>query len=209
MIKFNFFYLVLAIFVFGFISEKLLSLDILLMNSLAEQFTQKQINDYFILKNKWEWLSYIAIPILLFVKVTLIAAVLDLGCYISEKNIKYKKLFSIVVKAEFIFLSVIVFKTIWFYFFQTNHTLEDLQYFYPFSLLNIVRFEGLELWFIYPLQVVNLFELAYWIFLAYLLDKELKTLKGKHTGIKIVSGSYGVGLLIWVVGVMFLTFNMS
>lgn len=64
---------------------------------------------------------------------------------------------------------VIVFKIAWFYFFQLNYTLEDIQYFYPFSALNIVGYEGLQPWFVYPIQVLNLFELAYWFILAYLI----------------------------------------
>lgn len=104
---------------------------------------------------------------------------------------------------------VIVFKTVWFYFFQADYNLEDLQYFYPLSALNIIGYEGLQPWFIYPFQVLNLFELAYWLILAYLIDKELGIDKKKDTGIKIVASSYGVSLLIWVVGIMFFTLNMS
>ena len=87
------------------------------------------------------------------------------------------------------------------------YTLEDLQYFYPFSTLNIIGYEGLEPWFIYPLQVLNLFELVYWLLLGYGLSKSLKTSMDAAMG--IVVSSYGVGLLIWVVAVMFLTLNMS
>jgi len=104
-------------------------------------------------------------------------------------------------------LLVIIFKTAWFYFFQTDYNLEDLQYFYPLSALNIVGYEGLQPWFIYPVQVFNLFELAYWVILAYLIDKELN--ENTVKGMSIVASSYGVSLLIWVVGVMFFTLNMS
>jgi hypothetical protein len=47
-------------------------------------------------------------------------------------------LWGFVIIAEFVFLLVPIFKIIWFYFFQTNYTLEDIQYFYPLSALNIV-----------------------------------------------------------------------
>ncbi len=62
-------------------------------------------------------------------------------------------------------------------------------------------------WFIYPFQVFNLFELAYWFILAYLIGKELN--ENTDKGFSIVASSYGVSLLIWVVGVMFFTLNMS
>ena len=120
---------------------------------------------------------------------------------------KYRKIFNIVLQAEFIFILVTLTKVGWFYFFKSDYNLEDWQHFYPLSALSIVGYEGLQAWFIYPFQVLNLFELAYWLTLAYLLGKELKIKADK--GFSIVASSYGVALLIWVVGVMFFTLNMS
>ena len=202
-----FFILVLLSFLLGLISKNLLKLDDLLINTLAEQFSYEQIQETLDFQKKWRWLGYLFMPLIVLLKVSIIAAILDIGCFFFEKNIKYKQLFNIVVKAEFVFLLVIVFKTIWFYVFQQEYTLEDLQYFYPLSALNIIGYKGLEPWYIYPLQVLNLFELIYWLILAYLLGKTLKVSTNK--GFSIVASSYGIGLTIWVVGVMFLTLNIN
>ena len=107
----------------------------------------------------------------------------------------------------FIFLLVPILKIIWFYFFQTNYTLEDIQYFYPLSALNIIGYAGLEPWLIYPLQILNLFELAYIIYLAYQIGKVTST--NTDTGFKIMMYSYVPTLLLWVCVVMFLTLSMS
>jgi hypothetical protein len=72
------------------------------------------------------------------------AAVLDIGPYFFSKNKNTFKLWGFVIIAEFVFLLVPIFKIIWFYFFQTNYTLEDIQYFYPLSALNIVDYKELE-----------------------------------------------------------------
>lgn len=152
-------------------------------------------------------MTYLIILISLLIKISIISTILDVGCFFFGKEIKYKKLFNIVVKAEFIFLLVIVFKTVWFYVFQQDYNLEDLQYFYPLSALNIIGYESLQTWFIYPFQVLNLFELAYWFILAYLIGKELN--ENTDKGFSIVASSYGLSLLIWVVGVMFFTLNIS
>jgi|TARA_B110000259_G_C13995603_1_gene394275 hypothetical protein len=194
-------------FILAIISKKLLNSDELLINSLIEQFTNEQIESFLDFQEKWEWVSYCLIPLFLVLKISIIAAIIDIGCFFFNQEIKYKKLFNIVVKAEFIFLLVIIFKTTWFYIFQQNYTLEDLQYFYPLSALNIVGYQGLETWFIYPFQVLNLFEIAYWFILSYLIGKEINYTTEK--GFSIVASSYGIGLLILVVGVMFLTLNMS
>ena len=202
-----FFILIITSILLSILSQHLLDIDILVINSLAEQLTTEQIKIIINIQEKWQWLGHLLIPLLLLLKTAIIATILDLGCFLFGKEIKYKKLFNLVVKAEFIFLLVILVKTAWFYFFQTNYSLEDLQYFYPLSALSIIGYEGLQPWFVYPFQVLNLFELAYWFILAYLLGKELESTTDK--GLSIVASSYGVGLLIWVVGVMFLTLNMS
>jgi len=191
----------------SYFSTIILNVEDLVKQSLLDYLTSEQIDDSLNLRSKWEILGYLIIPILLFLKMSIIAAVLDIGCFFFEQEIKYKKLLNIVVKAEFIFLLVTIFKTVWFYFFQPNFTLEDLQNFYPLSALNIIGYEGLQPWLIYPSQVLNLFELAYWFVLAYLIGKELN--ENTDKGFSIVASSYGVSLLIWVIGVMFLTLNMS
>lgn len=192
--------------ILNYLSQNILNTEDLLVTSLAEQLTNKQIEDILNFKEKWNWINYVLLPLMLLIKTSIIAAILDVGCFFFNKEIKYKKLLNIVIKAEFIFLLVIVFKTAWFYFFQTNYNLEDLQYFYPLSALNIIGYEGLQPWFIYPFQVLNIFELVYWFILAYLIGKELN--ENTDKGFSIVASSYGVSLLIWVVGVMFFTLNM-
>lgn len=179
----------------------------LTLNSLAEQITRTELKKLIDARQKWQWIGYLLIPLLLLIKTSLISGVLDIGCFFFGEEIKYTKLFNIVIRAEFVFLLVIVFKTAWFHFFQTNYNLDDLQYFYPLSALNIVGYDGLQPWFIYPFQVLNLFELAYWFILAYLIGKELN--ENTDRGFSIVASSYGVSLLIWVIDVMFFTLNMS
>ncbi|WP_159948205.1 hypothetical protein [Polaribacter septentrionalilitoris] len=189
------------------LNKEFLNIENLIFNSMIENYTETEVRDIINYKEKLKWLSYLVIPLLLIIKISITSMALDVGCFIFGKNVKYKKLFNIVVRAEFIFLLVIIFKTSWFYLFQTNYTLEDLQNFYPLSALNIIGYKGLDPWFIYPFQVLNLFEIAYWFILAYLISKEINETTEK--GFSIVASSYGVGLLIWVVSVVFLTLNMS
>ncbi|QMU64206.1 MAG: hypothetical protein GKR88_07835 [Flavobacteriaceae bacterium] len=205
--NYRFLLLILLTFVLTILSKELLNTDGLVANSLAEQLTSEQLNKILNFNKKWQWIGYTLIPILLLIKISIIAAILDAGCFFFNKEAKYKSLFYIVTQAEFVFLLVIIFKTGWFYIFKQNYTLEDLQYFYPLSALNIVGYESLQIWFIYLFQTLNLFELAYWFILSYFLGKELKITTNK--GLSIVVSSYGVALLIWIVGIMFFTLNMS
>ena len=203
----------LSLFI-GILSNSLLKFELLFINSLSETLTQNQIEEYLSIQKKWKWLSYTIMPIILLIKTSLITSLIYIGTFFYSKNkVTFKQLFNAVVKAEFVFLGVGVLKIVWFYFFQTSYTLEDLQYFYPLSALNIVGYKGLDNWFIYPLQVLNLFELAYWLLLSYFIGKLAFTEKDKgkpmDLGFKIVASSYGSALLLWVVVVMFFTLNYS
>ncbi|SHL85636.1 hypothetical protein [Flavobacterium chilense] len=187
--------------------KKTVCLDKLLYNSLSEQLTSIQIEKIFEFQEKWQWINYIFLPILILIKTSIIATIIYIGLFLSNKNLKFNVILNIVLKAEFIFLLVPIFKMIWFYFFQTNYTLEDIQYFYPLSALNITGYKGLETWFIYPFQVLNLFELIYIIYLGFEIGKVTHT--NTDSGLKIVGLSYVPSLLLWVATVMFFTLNYA
>lgn len=189
------------------ILKRVLHFDDLLYNSLSEQLTSQQIEDFLGLQRKWQWIGYLFILIFLLIKTIVIATILYIGLFFSNKDLKLNTLWNIVIKAEFIFLLVPVFKIIWFYYFQTNYTLEDIQNFYPLSALNILDYKGLESWFIYSFQTLNFFELAYIIYLGYQIGK-LNNTTTDH-GLKVAAYSYLPALLLWVVTITFFTLNYS
>ena len=69
-----------------------------------------------------------------------------------------------------------VFKILWFLFIQTEFSLEDLQQFMPLSLQSMLD-TTIPLWALYPLQLLNGFEVFYWIVLILLLNQATKTKK--------------------------------
>jgi hypothetical protein len=193
-----------------FISEMLnyiLGTDKLLQNSLSEQLTARQIEKYIEMKEKWRYFSYVFIAIYMLLKTSIIASTLYIGVFFRNKDNSFNKLWDIVLNAEFIFLLVPIFKTVWLYFFESQFTLEDVQYFFPLSLLNIGGYEHLEPWLMYPLQTFNLFELTYIIYLGYQLGSLTQT--NPDTGLKIVAYSYVPALVLWITFIMFLTLNYN
>ncbi len=191
----------------GYFSSELLETRELYTTSLSESFTHEQIQKILNLQSKWEWVGYLILPALLLIKLSIIAAIIDVGLFFYDKKVAYGKLFNIAVKAEYIFLLVIVVKTAWLYFFVKDFSFQEIQDFYPFSVLHLVGAEGIDRWYLYPLQILNVFELAYWVVLAYLLGKAVPVKVEK--AFEIVVCSYGVGFFIWVIGIMFLVLNMS
>lgn len=197
----------LCMLCFGIISQGILDTQTLFVNSLADVYTQAQISETLHFQDKWQWVGFIATPLLLLLKISIIALVLDAGMFFFDSELNYKHIFRAVVKAEFVFLLVIVIKTVWFLFFVPNYTFEDVQYFYPLSALSVIGYENLEAWFIYPLQTLNIFEISYWFLLAYFIGKQLRISFRKR--FTIVASSYGVALVIWVVGIVFLILHVS
>lgn len=198
----------LVLIVLSEITNTFLDIKGLLYNSLSEQLTTKQLKQYFDFQDKWQWLSYFIIPLLLLIKTSLIASVVFIGTFFSNTvKLGFKQIWGAVLNAEFIFLLVPVFKLFWFAVFQPSYTLEDIQYFYPFSGLNITGYKGLEPWLLYPLQVLNLFEIGYVIYLGYQIGRLTQTSTDK--GLNIVAISYLPALLLWVSLVMFFTLNYT
>ena len=85
--------------------------------------------------------------------------------------------------------------------------LNELQYIASFSLLSIINNKNIDPWFIYPLYTINIFEILYWLFLAFILKTLLQ--KEYTRMIKFVFSTYGVGLLIFIIVVMFINVNFS
>jgi hypothetical protein len=192
----------------GELAKYILNVENLFYLSLAETLNNNQIKEIFALQKKWLWVSNIIIPLLLLIKTFLITCVLYICLFFYKgKQFIFKSIWELVLQAEYLFLIVPFFNVIYFYFFQDNYTLQDIQYFYPLSALQLLGYEGLEPWYIYPLQTLNLFEVAYIFFLAYQIGKLVKS--DLDFGLTVVLYSYVPALLFWVSVIMFFTLNYS
>lgn len=175
--------------------------------SYSEQITYEQIDAYVETMAKWQWIGYVFIPITLLIKIGFVAFCLNIGTLLAGIKIEFKKLFQIVLIAHLTFAIASLTKGIWLLFFKEINTLQDAQLFYPLSLLTFFPPDKVEPWFIYPMQTINLFELAYWFIIA----KGLKMVLNNtfSNALKLVASSYGLGLLVWMVIVVFLSINFS
>lgn len=189
-------------------TKRILNLENLILNSLSGKLTQNQINHLFETQTKFKYLGYMFVPVILILKTVIITIVLYIGTFFyTKRKTTVIQLWNTVINSEFLFLLMGIVKLIWFCFFQTKFSLEEVQFFYPLSALNFIGHKELEPWLIYPLQTINLFELTYIVYLSYQLGFLTKT--NPDTGIKIVVSSYIPALLLWVATVMFFTLNFS
>lgn len=176
-------------------------------NTFAEQLTIEKIEGIIEQSRKWVWIGYLLVPIIYYLKFLLVALVLQTGFFFFDRKVSFSIIFKAVMLAEIPFLIVPVIKLFWFLFIQTHYTLNDLQYFFPLSALQLFDAQKLPSWQVYPLQLLNVFELIYWALLAYWLKKLLNLSINKS--MEVVASSYGTGLLLWVVFITFLSLNLA
>lgn len=193
--------------ILSWIMRNYLPFEQMLFNSLSEQLSVERIKALTATQKKWEWLGYIFIPLMLLIKWSLTTIPFYIGAIFFDLKLTFKKAFHIVLASEIVFLLLLLIKFLWFYFHKDTLNLEYLQFFMPLSLINLFEMNELDKWFVYPLQIVNVFEITYWLLLASLFAKEIK--KPFWKAFEFVLATYGVGLLIWVIFMSFLILNFS
>ncbi len=191
------------------VSTIFFDLDEMIFNNLSEQLAQEQIEKIIESQQKWQWVGYAVIPIVVLIRSSLVALCLSVGTffYNMDHSYKFKQFFRIALIGEFVLVLVGFFKLAYFYFIKTEYTLQDIQQYYPLSYIIFFDIEKLQPWLVYPLQTINLFEITYFFVLVYGLWKLMKNKYLKS--LEIVAISYGSGLLIWIGLIMFVTLNFT
>jgi hypothetical protein len=203
------FFLVLCLLMLAnnyFIREYIVTKDVF-YRTFGEQVAVERINQYLDLREKVKWIVFALVPVMLLIKISLITLCIDAGAELADYKIGFKKIFRVVLVAETIFVFATFIRTIGLCLFVNINTMQDIQWYSPFSLASIFPAKNFPSWLAYPLLTVNLFEVAYVIALSIGMSYVLQ--KSFRESLKLVFFSYGLGLLIWMVIVVFLTINFS
>ena len=203
--------LIILHLILTYIDKAYISTDSKIFDFLAKDYPSSVVQNYMDSQKKWWWVSYVTTPVLIGIKVLLVAFCLNFVKIISEKleDVKFRDILFVVLIAEFVFIIAGFYKFFNFYLIDTDYTLETLQTYYPLSLINYKEAISTEKWLAYPLQLANVFELMYWGVLAWgiwqLADKKISY----QRSLGYVALTYGVGLLFWVGVVCFLILSVS
>ena len=210
--NFILYFIIISIYILLlFLDKTYITLDSKIFDFLAKDYPSSVVQSYMESQKKWWWVSYVITPIMIGIKVLLVAFCLNFVKIISEKleQVKFRDILTIVLMAEFVFVIAGFYKFFNFYLIETDYTLETLQTYYPLSLINFKDAISTEKWLAYPLQLCNVFELFYWGILAWgiweLADKKISYIKS----LGYVALTYGIGLLFWVGVVCFLILSVS
>ncbi|MBP2618730.1 hypothetical protein [Chryseobacterium jejuense] len=203
---------ILCYFLLTYLDKTYITTSSKIFDFLAKDYPNEAVQNYMESQKKWWWVSYTLLPLLTGIKILLVAFCLNFIKLLDLPGLEYIKfsdLITLVLIAESVFIIAGLYKFVNFYWIDTDYTLENLQTYYPISLLNIKEYISTEKWLAYPLQLVNLFELFYWGILAWgiweLSDKKI----GFPKSFGLTALTYGFGLLFWTGVVSFMILNMQ
>ena len=179
--------------------------DYFLYEGIGDQLSADRAANLVYMLKKWKWIGYMLIPIILLVKIYLISFCIEIGAIFKAYRISIKRIFRVVLFAEIVFLSAQLIRTASLYF-SDYDTLNEINFFYPLSILGLLNPENLSGWLLYPLQMVNLFVLVYFLLLAYGLSLMLG--KKYLRMLSFAFCTYGPCLLIWLLFVMFINVSL-
>ena len=204
--------IVLCYFLLIYLDKTYITTNSKIIDFLAKDYPSKVVQDYIDSRQKWWWLDYTVTPVLTGIKILVVAFCLNFIKLLDLpglEKIKFSDFVTLVLIAEIVFVIAGFYKFINFYWIETDYTLENLQTYYPISLVNLKEYISTEKWLSYPLQLVNLFELFYWGILAWGIWEfsDQKINFPKSFGLTALT--YGTGLLFWTGVVSFLILNVQ
>ena len=204
----QFFYYIkpfLSLVVIGFIP--MVALDILitedhLIDYLVNFLQEDKIDEFIENNEQWKTGSYLFFLLFLVLKISIVASILWLILYLKRINFKFRDIFEITIYAQFSFIGRSYLLLMIVLFEGNEFRYEQLEGFSPLSILSLFDAKAISSHLIYPFQILNLFEVAYWFLLAYFLSKRIN--KGFNDSLGIVLSSYGIGLLLWILTIAFI-----
>jgi hypothetical protein len=190
-----------------FLSQMALINEVVFFNTYSEQLTYDRAMEIFARMRSLTWVNYIITPVLLLLKFSAISVLIYIGVFFSDlhREITLGKIFKVVVVSEIVFVVASIIKLLWFIFFAGNYTLDDMNFFYPLSLLNFFSRSEVASYWVYPLQTVNIFHLVYILLLAMGLSR-ISSIKREKAN-SVVIATYVPAITVWAALIMFLTLD--
>lgn len=190
-----------------FFSENWIFTEEYYYQSFSGQLPDDAVEDLLESSHQYWWMAYFSQVVMLLFKIFFAVLCIFIGVVLSDLKTSFHELFRSVVIAEVVFITAQLIYLYNLYNHRSEITIETTIDHYPLSVLMFLGTENVASWLHYPLQTMNIFELVYILFVSWLLSREWKI--GTVDTINIVLPSYGTGLLIWMVLVVFLTIQIT
>jgi hypothetical protein len=180
--------------------------DKIYFNTYSDQLGHDRIEALIHYRKRLEWIGYILVPAGLAAKLFLITLSIQIGFLFMNNRIRLRAVFHVVLVSESVFIIGHILRIIILYLMDLN-TFEDINNFYPLSIVSVLKAESVRGWFIYPLKMVNLFTFIYFFVLAYGLSVVLNRTPARM--LLFTLSTFGVCLSVWIMLIMFISIYFS
>ncbi len=189
------------------IQQEFILVDEVYYNTYGEQLAMERIDELIAFGEEWAWVNFALVPLFVVLQAFLITVCLNVGTLFFNYDIGFKALFKMVLKAMIVF----VFASLLMTFIQWQvievSTFQDLQNANFMSALWFFDQETLPVWLSYPISLISVYEIAFWVLLAAGVSYLLK--QSFSESINFVASTYGVGLTVWILLIIFLQISVS
>lgn len=170
---------------------------------LLSETLKKEILDQFA---QYRWLSFLLAPLVFLLRISLVSSCLFVGeILFSDRPIHcYANYFNIVLKADIVLVFSSAFYCILLLSAGEEIATATVRY---TSLLGLFNPETIEPWLLIPVGVFNVFELLYWLFMAWLLSAATRNTYRKS--LNFVLCTYGAGLTLYILFMIFIGLYVS
>lgn len=189
-----------------YMTNKFITNEAFYYSAFGNQLSAERIGKIVGVREKLMWIYYILIPLFVVLKLYVIASIIYTGGFLLNLKLSFQNSLKIVLLAELITIAEVLARTAYFLFYPPV-SVNDLSKFHPFSISQIINISHFPGYLLYPVQLCNLFEVAYWVVLAFGIMHFIKTNFKKSFA--FVACTYGIGLVIWVLVVMFIQVQYS
>lgn len=175
-------------------------------NTLGHQLSTERMDELLQGQQKWQWISYAVQPLLILLQAAFVGICIGVGAILADHPLRFQQVFSVALKSMIVFA---IFKAIHvlILMFSTVSTMDDLFKADWFTLLGWIGKDHVPAWSALPLSVVSVPQLLFGLVLsaglAYATGKRLRPVLG------LVAVSYGSGLLVLVLFLVFLQMNVG
>jgi hypothetical protein len=196
------FLFVIAVYVgISFVANTFLITEEIYYQTYGEQMAADRIRDLLAMQDRYMWISYAIIPLMIGLKITFTTLCLSVGAVLMEYGkMTFSKLFKVAMICESVFILRAIFQYVYVFNFTEVETLQDLSQGVA-SVSSLFPQNAIPQWAMYALQTMNVFEVFYVLALAGLCAYAFR--RDTSTMIVFSATSYGIGLLLWIVAATF------
>jgi hypothetical protein len=191
--------IILVYWTIMFITNEILINETILFNSLYGQIPENYIDDIIAWQNKWRWVSYAILPVILLVKWLFVSAFISAGSVFVGLKLGFKNIYKVIMVCEWllIFVSIANLLLLFFIDIQRIEDMERYNLVSKFSVGAIINNINTVSWLVSPLNTLNLFQLVYFLLIITGMAVLTNDVFKKH--IAWVFASYGFAIFVWIV----------